>query len=573
MKLFKLAINIIPQSFIFKTKFLFFFFVLSSFLEVLGIGLFIPFLTELTNSEFAFIEKIKIYFIPIYEYLNLNNWITLFLILIVLTFLIKNLVLAFIAYYENKFVENLTVNLSSRLLGIYLNQNYLFHKKFNSSELIRNINIEISTFIVFLKNLLTLIAQTIFIFGILVMLLLYNAEITLLIIFIFLILMFCYNFFTNKTIDRLGKLRLNNSDIAIKHLQQSFGAIKEIKINNLENLFTGLYKTVCQKIALSVSMYSFLQQLPRLIVEFFIIFLACVGIIFSSGKYDLSSIIVTIGVFSITAAKLIPSSLKIYQSIQGIVYCLPSLKVLSKQLNLKIDTRKKNNQKKIDIFSKHITFDKVYFKYQNQKNPILKNFKLKLSRGEKVAIVGSSGVGKTTFIELLMGLIHPNKGKISVDKYKIIDVLNDFHRIIGYVPQDIYLIDDSVLNNITLLDNSKLNKKFINEVIKKSKLETTINKLPNGINTTIGERGSKFSAGQRQRLAIARALYKKPKILVLDEPTSSLDKFNENLIMNEIIKMKDLTIIVITHNQKLLKKFDKVIYFKNKNIVKIINRK
>ena len=172
-----------------------------------------------------------------------------------------------------------------------------------------------------------------------------------------------------------------------------------------------------------------------------------------------------------------------------------------------------------------------------------------------------------------MGLIYPNKGKISVDKYKIIDVLNDFHRIIGYVPQDIYLIDDTVLNNITLLDNSKLNKKFINEVIKKSKLKTTINKLPNGVNTIIGERGSKFSAGQRQRLAIARALYKKPKILVLDEPTSSLDKFNENQIINEIIKMKDLTIFVITHNQKLLKKFDKVIYLKNKNLVKIINRK
>lgn len=573
MKFFKLINDIIPRNFIFKTKFLFSLFVLNSFLEALGIGLFIPLLVELTNSELFFIQKLKMYFNPIYNYLNLNNWITFFLILIILTYLIKNLTLSFIAYYENKFVQNLTVDLSSRLLEIYLNQNYLFFKKFNSSELIRNINIEISTFVVFLKNLLIFISQAVFMFGILIILFVYNTKITLLSIFIFLTLLYCYNFFTKNTINQLGRLRLNNSDLAIKHLQQSFGAIKEIKINNVENLFTQLYKIVCQKIAISVTSYSFLQQLPRLFLEFFIILFACLGVMFSIGIYDLSLIIVTIGVFSITAVKLIPISLKIYQSMQGMIYCLPSLKVLSKQFNLKTNIRIKNYQKKKNIFNKSLVLNKIYFKYPNQKKPVFKNLSLKLSFGEKVAIVGSSGIGKTTLIELLMGLILPNKGKIYVDKYLVNNVLEDFQKIIGYVPQDIYLMDDTVLNNITFLDKSKLNKSFINEIIKKSKLETTVKKLPNGIGTIIGERGSKISAGQKQRLAIARALYRKPKILVMDEPTSSLDKINENMIINDITKIKNLTVIIITHNQQILKKFDRVFFLGKNNSLKIIKKK
>ena len=572
MKFFKLINDIIPRNFIFKTKFLFSLFVLNSFLEAMGIGLFIPLLVELTNSELFFIQKLKMYFNPIYNYLNLNNWITFFLILIILTYLIKNLTLSFIAYYENKFVQNLTVDLSSRLLEIYLNQNYLFFKKFNSSELIRNINIEISTFVVFLKNLLIFISQAVFMFGILIILFVYNTQITLLSIFIFLTLLYCYNFFTKNTINQLGRLRLNNSDLAIKHLQQSFGAIKEIKINNVENLFTQLYKIVCQKIAISVTSYSFLQQLPRLFLEFFIILFACLGVMFSIGIYDLSLIIVTIGVFSITAVKLIPISLKIYQSMQGMIYCLPSLKVLSKQFNLKTNIRIKNYQKKKNIFNKSLVLNKIYFKYPNQKKPVFKNLSLKLSFGEKVAIVGSSGIGKTTLIELLMGLILPNKGKIYVDKYLVNNVLEDYQKIIGYVPQDIYLMDDTVLNNITFLDKSKLNKSFINEIIKKSKLETTIKKLPNGIRTIIGERGSKISAGQKQRLAIARALYRKPKILVMDEPTSSLDKINENMIINNITKIKNLTVIVITHNQQILKKFDRVFFLGKNNSFKIIKK-
>jgi ABC-type bacteriocin/lantibiotic exporter with double-glycine peptidase domain len=171
-----------------------------------------------------------------------------------------------------------------------------------------------------------------------------------------------------------------------------------------------------------------------------------------------------------------------------------------------------------------------------------------------------------------MGLILPNKGKIYVDKYLVNNVLEDYQKIIGYVPQDIYLMDDTVLNNITFLDKSKLNKSFINEIIKKSKLETTIKKLPNGIRTIIGERGSKISAGQKQRLAIARALYRKPKILVMDEPTSSLDKINENMIINNITKIKNLTVIVITHNQQILKKFDRVFFLGKNNSFKIIKK-
>ena len=569
MKILKLTNSVISQSFVVKTKILFFLFVFSSFLEILGIGLFIPLLTELTSSEFLLIEKFKTYLKPIYEYLNFKNWIILFLLLIILTFLIKNLLLAFISFYENRYVQNLTVDLSTRLLKVYLLQNYLFHKKINSSELIRNINIEISTFIVFLKNLLILVSQTIFTSGIIILLLIYNAKITLFTIFIFFILISSYFFFSNQLIERLGKIRFHNSDLAIKVLQQSFGAIKEIKVNNLESLFTGLYKSVCQKIAVSVSLYSFLQQLPRLILEFFIIAIACFWIIFLLGKYDSSLIFVNIGLFSITAIKLFPSFLKIYQSIQGIVYSLPSLKILSKELNLKTNIRT-NKLKNNNIFNDNITFKKVFFRYQ--KKLIIKNFNLKLSRGEKIAIVGSSGVGKTTFVELLMGLIFPNKGQIYVDKYNINECLDEFQKIIGYVPQDIYLIDDTVLNNITLFDNSKFNEKFINEIIKKARLKTLINKLPNGVKTIIGERGSKLSKGQRQRLAIARALYKKPKILILDEPTSALDKLNEKLIINAILKMKKITVIVITHNPELLKKFDKVVYFKNNNQVQSIKR-
>ena len=570
MKIFRLIINIIPKEFKNKSKYLLFLFFLGSIFEVLSIGVFLPLLTELTSSNIEVIQKFKLFILNFFPNLKLFNWIYIFLTLIAVVFLIKNLILSYIVYYQNKYIQDLTVNLSSKLLEIYLKQKFVFHKMNNSSKLIRNINVEIAGFIAFFTNILKSISELIFLSGIIIFLILFNPLITITVIFLFTFLSYIINLYTKRTLDKLGSIRLKFSDTAIKNLQQSFGAIKEIKIGNLENKFTSIYKFACLKTASAISLYSTLQQIPRLIFETFIVFIACFILSITFKEFDNSYVLTLVGIYTLTAVKTSPAVIKIYLSIQQAIFYLPAVNVLNKEMNLKF---KKNNAKydfsEKNYFDKKIILKNVSFQYSGTKYSSLKKVSFEIKKGEKIGIIGESGSGKSTLVDLIMGLIDPSGGKIEVDHFNLQKIKNFWQSKIGYVPQNIYLMDDTIQKNLILYNEKNFDKRNVLEVLKRSNLEKTIKNLSKGLKTVIGERGSRLSAGQRQRIGIARALYRNPKLLILDEPTSSLDKNNEKLIIDEIHKIKDITLIVVTHDEKILSKFDKIISLKDGKIKKI----
>ena len=568
MNIILLTIKIIPKSFRTRSLLLLFLFFLGSLLEILSIGIFLPLLTELTNTNTEIIEKFKIILKDNLEFLNIYNWTTIFVVLIIVVFFVKNVLLSLIIYYENKFVENLTVTLSTKLYGIYLKQNYLFHKVNNSSKLLRNINIEVATFIVFLKNILKLVSELFFISGIFLLMIYFNVMLTVLTISIFFILLYLYNLFTTKYIAKLGHMRHDFSNVALKNLQQGLGGIKEIKIGNLEELILKIYRHSLNKIASAVSIFTTLQQMPRLMIEFSVVFFVSILLLISFEQNENSYLIMIIGVFSITAIKAIPSILKIYLAIQQANFNLAAVSTLAKEFSLKTNNiiYKKNK----NFSFKKIILKNISFEYAKG-NFSLKNISLKISKGEKIAIVGESGAGKSTLVDILIGLINPSKGTISVDRLSLKYHKKDFQNLVGYVPQNVYLTDDTISKNISLFSENESDKKQLKKVMEIANIHKIVNKLPKKLETKIGERGQRLSSGQIQRLGIARALYKNPKIIILDEPTSALDNYNEKKIINEIIEIKDVTLIMITHSTKYLKNFDKIIHMKNGKISKITN--
>ena len=568
MNIILLTIKIIPKSFRTRSLLLLFLFFLGSLLEILSIGIFLPLLTELTNTNTEIIEKFKIILKDNLEFLNIYNWTTIFVVLIIVVFFVKNVLLSLIIYYENKFVENLTVTLSTKLYGIYLKQNYLFHKVNNSSKLLRNINIEVATFIVFLKNILKLVSELFFISGIFLLMIYFNVMLTVLTISIFFILLYLYNLFTTKYIAKLGHMRHDFSNVALKNLQQGLGGIKEIKIGNLEELILKIYRHSLNKIASAVSIFTTLQQMPRLMIEFSVVFFVSILLLMSFEQNENSYLIMIIGVFSITAIKAIPSILKIYLAIQQANFNLAAVSTLAREFSLKTNNiiYKKNK----NFSFKKIILKNISFEYA-KRNFSLKNISLKISKGEKIAIVGESGAGKSTLVDILIGLINPSKGTISVDRLNLKYHKKDFQNLVGYVPQNVYLTDDTISKNISLFSENESDKKQLKKVMEIANIHKIVNTLPKKLETKIGERGQRLSSGQIQRLGIARALYKNPKIIILDEPTSALDKYNEKKIINEIIEIKDVTLIMITHSTKYLKNFDKIIHMKNGKISKITN--
>ena len=553
------SFKIIPEIYRLKSFLLIVLLFIGSILEIIGIGIFLPLLSELTNSNIMHVNDFKLYLNQNFG-IDENQIVYVFLMFICLIFLFKNLFLALLIYFQNTYIEKITTYLSSKLLEIYLKQNYLFFKEHNSSLLIRNINVEISTFIVLLTNIFRFISEIFFLLGILLVLLFIDQQFTILSLLFFILIAFLYNLITRKFVKRIGETRHKFIATTFKNLQQSLGAIKEIKIGNFEIDFIRIYRYSASKVNKSINYFSTVQQLPRLIFELTIIIVVSILISLLIGKsYASGNILAIVGIYSISAIKIIPSVIKIYSSIQQMNFTKSVVDTLKNELDRikKIDEKKEN----MDInFNDCLELRKIYFEYSNTKYPALENISIKFSKNTSTAIIGESGAGKSTLLDIILGLIKPKEGEILVDNIKY-DLSNlNWHKKIGYVPQSVYLVDDTIVKNITLgKDINTIDKKRLMEVIRLSNLSSLIKSLPSGIETNIGEMGEKLSLGQRQRIGIARALYTNAEILIFDEPTSSLDNENEKKIMDEIFELKDKTIIFITHKKELLEKFDQVI--------------
>ncbi len=554
-----------------KIYILFFLLILILIFEMIGIG-FIPIYAVLITSPETILNKIPADLnLNFFNLLNEKNLILYGSVILFLTFVIKNIFLGILIYVEGNLMKSLRLSTSKKLFNHYMNSNYLFYVNSNPATIIRTLNHDVGLAYKYISSFLLLLREFLLVFIVLILLLSVNILVysSSFIIFSLMTAIF-YFLLKNKLVDKGKALQIEHSK-NIKIIGQSFSSIKEIKISQKENFFTNLYYTSVNLIE-KLYFFSYLvSKYPRLLLEILAV-LMITSFAFIMFFFDAEGqLIPLLALLAAACIRFIPALNSIIGSLNSLKFYSPSFDLIYKQLKTALSAKDATNKIANNLNKDKINFDieialkDVSFSYPNSNKLALENVNLNIKKGEIIAIIGSSGSGKTTLINLILGFISPNKGEIKVDNKNIINNLESWQSKLGYVPQDVYLMDETLRENIAfgvLEDN--VNHDLINEVVKKSRLEDFINNLPDKLESNVGNVGSKISGGQRQRIGIARSLYTEPEILILDEATNSLDIENENKIIDEIFENKsDKTIIIISHRHNNLHRFDKIYKIEN----------
>ncbi len=558
-------------------KIIFIFFIIItiiSLLEIISIGLLIPLITTILDENFI-TNFIKHHIVFLSQYSD-SQIIILMVSVIAFIYFVKAISLIFFSWLQFSYVAKLEATLSKKLYQSYLIRPYKFFTKVNSSELIRNVTEEVNRFTYYIiYQGLTLFLEIIIVFFISIFLFIFNPKITVLLLLFCIIISLLMVKMTKNKITNWSKERQFHGKMKIQHIQQGIGGIKEIKILGNEENFLKYYDKHNQRYASLDKYFNMVSQSPRIILEFFAI-LFFIFIIISSYVSGIKNteILVILGVFSAAAFRLIPSFNRINVGFQTLRYGITSIDVLydeklslNKKEGISFVEKKINVLEKTNFFTSKIKIKDLSFSYDSDN--VLEDINLEIKKNSVVGIIGKSGAGKSTFVDLLLGLYTPNKGKIFVDESDLSLSGNSWRNLIGYVPQNIYLLDDTLRKNVALgINDNLIDDKRVRLSLKFSQLDDFIeNNLENGINTNIGERGIKLSGGQKQRIGIARALYKNPEIIILDEATSSLDLDTEKKLIDTIQNIKHgKTIIIISHRLSTLKICDQIYEIKNKKL-------
>lgn len=554
-----------------KKKFIFIIFLIliNTILEVFSLGLILPLISIISNNNFIFENEYVFFIYQLFNFSNTTTFILFFCFFLLFFFLIKTLLLLFISFKLIRFSNYLNYHFTSRLFKIYLYQPFLFFLNKNSSELIRNLRDEVGRAVNgVIKSLAEMIADSVLLLSILSFLFVVEPFATTFAILFFLSMGLFYYFITKKMLFAWGNERLELESKRYKNLMQSFTGIKEIMLTDTQRKFSENYNKTSKKSIYIDGNSNFVTTLPRNLFELFTIFAFVLimtnYILIGKNVEDSISIL---GLFAFAAFKILPSSNKILNCFQKIKYHLPSFYLIQKELKREDLSLKINTNNNI-FFNRDIKFQNLSFKYHNTENYIFEKLNININKNDMIGIIGESGSGKSTFINLLCGLIEPNDGNILIDNKNNVLNSKSWHNKVGIIPQDIFLFDDTIQNNIVFRHDKKMiNKKNLHDSISISNLSEFIEKLDSGLNTIVGERGLRISGGQKQRIGIARVLYNNPDIIILDEATSNLDENNENLIIQSINKMKGKkTIIIITHKLSTIKNCDKVYELKNKKL-------
>jgi len=536
--------------------------ILSGLLEVIGVASIGPFISMVSDP--AIIHE-NSFLSHIYEYFNFRSYYEFTVISgvsVVLFIVISNVFLIYINWYIVRYTQNLQRRISFDLFSSYLAKKYSFFLLNNTSTLSKNILNEVSSAVGGLMMQALLGLTKLFIAIFLVSLLFFvNTEITLFAMFF---LLFFYILLFNKLkikLDRYGKTSVECNENMFKSISEAFDSIKTVKLMSSEHHFSKRFNASAKILANNLTKSQLINFSPKYILELiaFSLLVIAVLILLALGHHS-SDVIPTISIFAIAGYKLLPAFQQIYSSIASIRYARPAFEIVYKDLSdFKVDTSS-NFENKVD-FEKEISLNAVNFCYPESKKKILDSFSLKIKAKETVAFIGKTGSGKTTIIDVILGLLDIDFGDLAVDGVKINSKnKKNWQSNIGYVPQYISLIDSSIEKNIAFTDVEELiNPEKIRFVSSIANVDEFVDTLPKKYKTIVGDKGVRLSGGQRQRIGIARALYNDPQILVLDEATSALDDETESLIMNSIEKLHGkITIIIIAHRLSTLRKCDRI---------------
>lgn len=548
-----------------------------SIMEVLGIGLIFPLAQAIVDIESL---QTKEYFQYVSNLLGIYDPILLIKFTISTVFgifIAKGILASLLVRWQCRFIEEMGLSLYERILDKYVNASYLFHKQKNPTNLVYNVTALLNDIcIYFLSNGLALISEVIVALGLIALLFFLNPYVILFfVIFTFLSFYFFSHFVRRKT-KQIGENCMQGTRELMRNTLQYFLALKEFRVLGREKDFASSLLNKRRQLNKTLASRNFLQKFPRYYIEisFSIAILFLLLIIMSYMKS--SDTFALFSVMGVAFARLMPSANRILTAQQGMKVSIPSVNKLRDVLehsdletNENPDDNFVSNERNKLLSWEKLIFKNVNFCYPERSENILNNLNLKINCGESIGIVGTSGTGKSTLIDMLLGLLKPQTGVINIDDENLNDVKHQWMRTIGYVPQDVHLLDDTLRRNIALgIPDHEIDNETINAVVKKVQLKTFVEELPEGLNTTLGEFGVRVSGGQKQRIGLARALYNEPSTLVLDEATSSLDNETERYIISMIRKFYGTkTLIIVAHRLSTVRYCDRIFFLQDGRII------
>lgn len=544
---------------------------ITALFDVLGIASILPFIAVLSNPNLISSNE---FLINIYQFFSLigvqNEKQFLFILgIMVLILLMTSLTFrALTQYLLFRFSLRREFTIGKKIIKCYLHQPYSWFLQKHSANLGKNILSEVSTLIQqTIIPILNLFAQSAIVVTIIILLIIVDPVLALSVGFVLSISYFGIFYYSRKTLSQLGKERFQANLDRYSIVAESFGGVKELKIRGMENFFIQKFSKPSEIYANKNALAAIIGNLPRFFLEGIAFggILIIILVLMSTGK-GFTNILPIISLYAFAGYRLLPALQHIYNSLTQMRFSKLALDALHKDLislNSHSERLDNNYSEKDFSLQKLIDLKNIYFKYPNSKDYTIKNLTCTIPALSKTAIVGTTGSGKTTIVDIILGLIEPNKGFLSFDGKKI-DKQNkrSWQKIIGYVPQQIYLSDDSVAANIAFgVEKKNINQKSLEKAAKLANIhEFIIKDLENQYDTKLGERGIRLSGGQRQRIGIARALYNNPKIIIFDEATSALDNITEKVVMDSIYNLEsDVTVILITHRISTAKEFDKIL--------------
>ncbi|MCI8901867.1 MAG: ABC transporter ATP-binding protein [Lachnospiraceae bacterium] len=544
---------------------------IGAFVELLGVSAIMP-LIDVAMEPGTIGEKW--YFVLISKNTGItdaNQMIVLLAFVLIAIYILKNIYVTMMYSLQYRFIFNNQQRLSVRMMKSYMQQDYLFHVSRNVAEFQRNIVNDVNGFYTVTLNALQFLAEFSVSVVLVAFLLVQDWVSTLAVASLLFLFMGFFTIFFRKVLVRIGEeSRLANVSVT-KWLLQAFSGVKEIKVANKERFFIANYDRSYRDCARIQRQQSMLTYLPKPVMETVCICSLMIAMIIKIVvvKSDITSFVTTLSVFAVAAFRMLPSFNKITGYISGMMFNKPSIDAVYndlREIEQLMARRTADHEDTVKVkLGTAIRLDRVSFRYPKAEKWILKNASLEISKNTSVALIGASGAGKTTAADLILGILEPQEGAVMIDGTDIRRCMTSWHEDVGYIPQTIYLMDDSIRANIAFgIPEAEIDDAAVEKALQEAQLDRFVHTLPEGAGTVIGDRGVKLSGGQRQRIGIARALYRNPSVLILDEATSALDNETEKEVMEAIDGLHGTrTLIVIAHRLSTIKKCDRIYEVEN----------
>jgi ATP-binding cassette, subfamily B, bacterial PglK len=539
-------------------------------LEMLGVGLVVPVLVFLTRPDYVGGLPVPESVLAEWGITGREGLVVTVMLALVVIFLVKAVFLAVLIWAQTRFAFAIQAKLSQRLFAAYLMQPYTFHLQRNSAQLLRNLTSDVGLFTSYvLVPGLLLITEVLVVLGLCAMLLALEPVGAVVVIAVTTGASWLFDRLTRRKIAHWGFERQHHEGLRIQHVQQGLGAAKEVKVLGREREFLEEYREHNERTAHVSHLQIALSQMPRLWLELLaVVALATLVLAMLAQGRALEAIVATLGLFAAAAFRVIPSANRIIAAGNTVRYSGSVINTLYDEMQLEASMSATDGADGAP-FRETLELRNVTFTYPGAAEPALKGLSFSVRRGESVGIMGASGTGKSTLVDVLLGLLVPQHGDVAVDGVSIRANARNWQRQVGYVPQAIYLMDDTLRRNVALgLANAQIDDAAVWRSLRDAQLDEFVRAQPEGLETIVGERGVRLSGGQRQRIGIARALYHEPAVLVLDEATSSLDTVTERGVIEAVTALREKTIIVVAHRLSTVSHCDRVLSIEGGRVAK-----